>query len=111
MIRIYTDGSTTATCIYPDGGYPSIIPFTGTVNEAEYEAIQRAVEYALDQGGGEVEIISDSELAVNQLSGRYAIRAPNLRERAQEIWNLCKGLKVRFLWVPRDENKAGKVLG
>ena len=77
-----------------------------TNNIAEYEAII----FALKEITGIDEILSDSLLAVNQLNHKWNLRDPELRKLAVEIWNLAKG-KVKFTWIPREENLAGKILG
>jgi ribonuclease HI len=51
-----------------------------TNNEAEYRAILRALRLATAYTEGEVELTSDSELAVRQLTGRYKVRQRNLQE-------------------------------
>ena len=57
-----------------------------------------------------IEIRSDNQVVVNQLSRRYHIGADNLRKRAEQIWAQCKNLDVRFVWIPREQNLAGKML-
>jgi len=77
-------------------------------NEAEYLAVIQAL---IDNQEKEIEIFSDSELMVNQLNQKYAIKKDELRDLAKKVWELCEGRKVSFTWIPREENKAGKVLG
>ena len=60
---------------------------------------------------GRLEILSDSELIIKQLNGEYAIRDATLEVACNEIWHLCRGYSVKFTWVPREENLAGKILG
>ena len=77
-----------------------------TNNEAEYLAVIMALEDLENVS----EILSDSELVIKQLRHEYSIKADHLRPLAMKVWDLSKG-KVKFIWVPRKENKAGKVLG
>jgi ribonuclease HI len=79
-----------------------------TNNEAEYLAVIKALE---DNQDSEIEILSDSELMVNQLKHNYAIKNDRLRELAQQVWKLAEGRKVIYSWVPREQNRAGKFLG
>ena len=81
-----------------------------TNNQAEYTAILQALKTV--PSGREVELFSDSELAVNQLKGRYKIRNQELREYSQKIWKVIHDhkLEVKFSWIPRSQNKAGKSL-
>lgn len=79
-----------------------------TNNEAEYLAIIQALE---DNKEKEICIHSDSQLVVNQLNQKFAIKENRLRELAEKVWKLCEGRSVTFNWTPREKNKAGKVLG
>ena len=54
----------------------------------------------------EVELRIDSELVVNQLSGKYKIKEKDLIPFFIEIWNLKQDFSgVRFIYIPREENK------
>ena len=116
-MKIWIDGSLTRTCIYPEGGFPCVVPFSGTTNQAEYEAMLRAVEYIEDQTDQqEFLILSDSQLLVRQLNGQYAIKNAELERRATEIWGKLtdlrrQGKSISIEWLSREENKAGVVLG
>jgi probable phosphoglycerate mutase len=46
----------------------------------------------------------DSKLVVEQLSGRWQIKHPELRELAQEAMRIIRGLSVRLEWIPREQN-------
>ena len=82
---------------------------TLTNNEAEYQAVL----YALlnnDWRSQSLNLLSDSQLIVNQLNRKYKIKEPRLRELAENIWALVKDRDVIFTWIPREENLAGKLL-
>lgn len=81
-----------------------------TNNQAEYLAIIVALDFVKEKN---VTIFSDSQLIVNQLNHKFHIKDDKLRELALKVWNLIesKGLNVVFKWIPRTENKAGKLLG
>lgn len=112
MTEIFTDGSGKT------GKYAYVVEETGKVkiqkkigitnNEAEYMAVIDALK---DNKDKEIRIYSDSELVVNQLNKKYAIKEDRLRVLAQKVWELCEGRDVTFKWLPRSQNKAGKVLG
>ena len=51
-----------------------------TNNQAEYEALTRALEVARDYGFEEVDVRGDSELIVKQVRGEYDANDPELRE-------------------------------
>lgn len=61
----------------------------------------------------EIEILSDSQLVVNQLNRNWHIKKDELRELFDKIQEMIKNknLKVTFTWIPRDKNNAGKYLG
>jgi phosphoribosylglycinamide formyltransferase-1 len=77
-----------------------------TNNVAEYTAVCRALEAALDLGASEVEVISDSELLVKQLNGRYAIRSEHLlplHQKAKRLLSQFGRSTIRH--VTREHNK------
>ncbi len=84
-----------------------------TNNEAEYEAVIFALKKAKQLFGKEklkgvsIEVRMDSELAVEQLSGRYKIENEKLQPLFMQIWNLRieLGGAVSFIHVPREQNK------
>lgn len=55
-------------------------------------------------------VLSDNEVVVKQLSRQYHIGADNLRKLAQTIWKMTENVDVKFQWIPRKENIAGKML-
>jgi len=57
-----------------------------------------------------VMVCSDNEVVVKQLSREYHIGNSKLRRLAQQIWQQTQNVDVKFAWVPRAENLAGKML-
>jgi ribonuclease HI len=109
-MKIWTDGSGNGKYAYVTDT-EIVRQFTQsdiTNNEAEYLAVIKALE---DNHDNEIEVLSDSELIVNQLNHNYAIKNNRLRELAQQVWKLAEGRKVTYSWVPREQNRAGKFLG
>ena len=51
---------------------------TTTNNVAEYSGLLEALAVARAEGAGEVDIISDSLLLVNQMLGKFRVKHPNL---------------------------------
>jgi len=83
-----------------------------TNNEAEYRAVIFALEKFKALLGkkialtSEVEIRSDSELMVKQLTGKYKLMDPKIQRFFIEIWNLKLDFKsVRFTQIAREKNK------
>jgi ribonuclease HI len=93
-----------------DGGVvDEIAEYLGetTNNVAEYRALLLALERARDLGGREIEIRSDSELMVRQMTGRYRVRNSALLplyERASELASAFAS--VAYVHVRRDRNRA-----
>jgi ribonuclease HI len=83
-----------------------------TNNEAEYSAVIFALKKFKSVFGkelakvSEVEIRSDSELLVNQMSGKYKIENEKIQKFFIEIWNLKTDFSgVKFKAIPREKNK------
>ncbi len=76
----------------------------GTNNIAEYEAVKAGLEEAITLGADAIEVRTDSRLVVQQLSGKFRVKSPHLRELKKEIDALAEGLDVRYTWVEREKN-------
>ena len=55
-------------------------------------------------------VCNDNEVVVKQLSRQYHIGNDRLRRLAQQIWQQMQNVDVKFQYVPRSENVAGKML-
>jgi probable phosphoglycerate mutase len=78
-----------------------------TNNVAEYRGAIAGLRAALDlDPEAAVEVRMDSKLVVEQLSGRWQVRHPQLRPLAREASALAGRFRggVRFTWVPRERN-------
>lgn len=88
-----------------------------TNNEAEYMAVIFALKKFKALFGKElaknsaIEIRSDSELLVSQLSGKYKVTDSKIQPLFLEVWNLkFDFLSVKFRLIPRTQNsKADKL--
>ena len=112
--KIWTDGSGNGVwCYVTEDGLVETGECNGTSNEAEYRAIVEAIDYCTSHGISDIKILSDSKLCVEQLNHRWHINKKSLRDFAKYIWDRISehDLDVVFKWIPRDENRAGKVLG
>jgi ribonuclease HI len=92
-----------------DGGREEHAIYLGetTNNVAEYAALLGALARALELGVVDIQVKSDSELLVRQLTGRYKVRAPHL----QKLHLRAKALVGRFghfsvVHVRREGNTA-----
>lgn len=88
-----------------------------TNNEAEYRAVILALKKFKSVFGSkmaeitDVEIRSDSELLVNQMSGIYKVENPAIQRFFMEIWNAKIDFKsVKFRAIPREKNKVADKL-
>jgi len=76
-----------------------------TNNQAEYRAIIAALEEAIRLGTREVDMRSDSQLVVNQISGRWRVKKPALKPLHQRVKQLVGPLKgFTITHIPREQN-------
>jgi ribonuclease HI len=76
-----------------------------TNNVAEYTALIRALERAIELKASDVLILSDSELLVRQMNGHYRVKNDKLLPLYAQASELRKGLpSVRISHVPREQN-------
>jgi ribonuclease HI len=82
-----------------------------TNNQAEYEALVRALSVAADHGFDEVQVRGDSELVCKQVRGEYDTNDPELRERRVRVRELLAGFDEWSLsHVPREINERADEL-
>lgn len=85
-----------------------------TNNQAEYLALVRALEHALELGAHHrVVVHSDSELLVKQMKGEYRVKNADLRDLYEEATALCGRFRgaVDFRHVRREDNRRADALG
>ena len=76
-----------------------------TNNVAEYTAALEGLRRAAELGAEEVELRSDSRLLVEQLAGRYRVKAAHLKPlHAAVLAEVQRFRRVRFVHVPREQN-------
>ena len=77
-----------------------------TNNVAEYQGLLAGLRSAAKLQPAAVEVRMDSKLVVEQVSGRWKIKHPDLIPLAREAAALVRSLpSVRFSWIPRESNK------
>ena len=82
-----------------------------TNNVAEYTGLVAGLRAAANLGAVEVEARLDSRLVVEQMSGRWQIKNPDLRTLAAQAAALVNRFDtVRFVWVPRERNARADAL-
>jgi ribonuclease H / adenosylcobalamin/alpha-ribazole phosphatase len=76
-----------------------------TNNVAEYRGLIAGLEEAAKLNAAEVAVAMDSKLVVEQMSGRWKVKHPDLAElnaRARELASRFE--RVNYTWIPRAEN-------
>jgi ribonuclease HI len=80
-------------------------------NEAEYEALIRGLKAILPYSAEQVAVMSDSQLLVNQMKGKWKVKKGAYRERHLEAKKLAGSFKsLEFMWVPREMNEKADAL-
>ncbi|MDM7488807.1 bifunctional RNase H/acid phosphatase [Rhodococcus sp. GXMU-t2271] len=76
-----------------------------TNNVAEYQGLIAGLTAAAELGADEVDVRMDSKLVVEQMSGRWKIKHPDMIPLAARARELAAGFsRIEFAWVPRAEN-------
>jgi probable phosphoglycerate mutase len=83
-----------------------------TNNVAEYGGLVAGLQAVLDlDPAAAVEVRMDSKLVVEQMSGRWKIKHPDMQQLARQAQELARQLAdVRYTWVPRAQNGAADAL-
>ena len=55
-----------------------------TNNYAEYSGLLGCLQYAIEHGHGRLKVVSDSELMVKQIQGKYQVKSPDLKPLHEE---------------------------
>lgn len=115
-MKIYVDGAAWGNpgpagiggVLYKDGkeiGRFSEYLGEATNNEAEYQALIFALKQAQPEKEESVEIYSDSELLVRQLTSTYKVKSVNLKPLYEEVKILLSHFtQVRITHISRDQN-------
>jgi ribonuclease HI len=77
-----------------------------TNNVAEYSALVAGLERALELGVEELEVVSDSELLVKQMTGEYRVKNEALKELNERASRLARRVgRVDYTAVRREHNE------
>ncbi|MFH8405942.1 bifunctional RNase H/acid phosphatase [Streptomyces sp. NPDC018019] len=99
-----------AVVIDPESGQPlaEAAEYIGTAtnNVAEYRGLLAGLRaaHALDPEA-EIRVRMDSKLVVEQMSGRWKIKHPDMRPLASEARTVFPPGRVTYEWIPRERNK------
>ncbi|MEV8015318.1 bifunctional RNase H/acid phosphatase [Streptomyces sp. NPDC086554] len=77
-----------------------------TNNVAEYKGLVAGLKaaHALDPSAS-VHVRMDSKLVVEQMSGRWKIKHPDMKPLAAEAARVFPAPQVTYEWIPREKNK------
>jgi ribonuclease HI len=76
-----------------------------TNNVAEYTAAIEGLKRALELGGRDVLLRSDSQLLINQLTGRYRVKTPHIVPLYEQVLALAGKLDhIEYEHVRRERN-------
>jgi len=82
-----------------------------TNNVAEYAALLAALERAHALGADALDVTSDSQLLVEQMNGRYRVKAAHLKPLWLRARTLAAGLRAFTIsHVAREENREADAL-
>ena len=77
-----------------------------TNNVAEYSGLLAVLEYALKHGHPRLKVVSDSELMVKQIQGKYQVKSPGLKPLYDEAKRrIAKLEKFEISHALRHKNK------
>jgi ribonuclease HI len=77
-----------------------------TNNAAEYKAVIEGLSRAIELGVSEIEVLSDSELMVRQITGAYKVKSPALAElHARAVELLGRFERWGATYIPRSSNR------
>ncbi|MCB0863842.1 MAG: ribonuclease HI family protein [Solirubrobacterales bacterium] len=80
-------------------------------NVAEYQALIRGIEMAIDRGGDELDIRGDSELVVKQMLGQYKVKHPDMKPLNARANELLSGVgSWTITHVRREQNAEADAL-
>ncbi len=76
-----------------------------TNNVAEYRGLIAGLTEAADLGASDVEVLMDSKLVVEQMTGRWRVKHPELAELHRQARELASRFgHVSYAWIPRGRN-------
>ncbi|ARZ70384.1 acid phosphatase [Streptomyces albireticuli] len=79
---------------------------TATNNVAEYKGLIAGLKAARDlDPEARVQVRMDSKLVVEQMSGRWKIKHPDMKPLAAEAKAVFPPGRVTYEWIPRERNK------
>jgi ribonuclease HI len=85
-----------------------------TNNVAEHIALRQLLEYFVGKIGNEIYISGDSQMVINQATGRMKIKRGSYVEHGKqtllELEDVKKNNVVFMRWIPREQNEEADAL-
>ena len=82
-----------------------------TNNVAEYRALLAGVREAIALDPAcDIDVRMDSKLVIEQMSGAWKIKHPDMQALAIQIHQILAGKPVRWTWIPREQNYRADAL-
>ena len=82
-----------------------------TNNVAEYLALKAGLEGALHINPvARILVRMDSKLVIEQMSGTWKIKHPDMIQLAAEVQKIARGHDIKWMWIPREENTRADAL-
>ncbi len=82
-----------------------------TNNFAEYRAVIRALELAVQQAVQKLSLFSDSQLIIRQLEKKYKVKSSNLKPLFKQCQKFLKKIpEVHLKYISREQNKPADAL-
>ncbi len=76
-------------------------------NVAEYRGLIAGLEAVRElDPDARVEVRMDSKLVVEQMSGRWQVKHPDMKQLAKRAFAAFPSAQVTYTWIPREKNKA-----
>lgn len=74
-------------------------------NVAEYRGMIEAMTVVKTlEVDGDVVVRMDSKLVVEQMSGNWKVKHPDMQALVKHAWSIIESMRVQFEWVPRADN-------
>lgn len=96
----------------PDGELIRIAKWIGHQdnNVAEYAALLEALQRALEMKATSLQVFTDSQLVVKQMTGEYSCRSPRLYSLNWTCRKLARSLQFAIAHIPRHRNQEANRL-
>ena len=86
------------------------LDFPTTNNEAEYEALLAGMDHTKVAGVENMVVYCNSQVVTNQINGNYECKNERMKKYLEVVKGRIGSLKIRFIQIPREENKCANRL-